>query len=103
MGSKQFPGMRHLIGWNRGRVGRQGRGVGEYGSAVVQRYSDRGRGELGRGGVVKGFVVGGYVFEPLQGCIKFLFHRAGKFIKFVGEEYKVVKKGREYHGCGKEY
>ena len=25
----------------------------------------------------------------------------GKFIKSVGEEYKVVKRGRKYHGCDK--
>ena len=24
-------------------------------------------------------------------------------MKFVGEEYKVVKKGREFLGCGEEY
>ena len=27
----------------------------------------------------------------------------GKFIKSVGEEYQVGKRGREYHGCGEEY
>ena len=27
----------------------------------------------------------------------------GKFMKSVGEEYQVVKRGREYHGCGEEY
>ena len=26
-----------------------------------------------------------------------------KFIKSVGEEYQVVKREREYHGCGEEY
>ena len=26
-----------------------------------------------------------------------------KFIKSVGEEYQVVKRKREYHGCGEEY
>ena len=26
----------------------------------------------------------------------------GKIIKSVGKEYQVVKKGREYHGCGGE-
>ena len=29
-----------------------------------------------------------------RGCIK--------FINSVGEEYQVVKKGREYHGCREE-
>ena len=38
-----------------------------------------------------------------QGCIKFLPPSGGKFIKYVGEEYKVVKRGRECHVCGKEY
>ena len=42
-----------------------------------------------------------------QGCIKFpipvLSWKGGEFIKFVGEEYQVVKRGREYHGCGEEY
>ena len=32
----------------------------------------------------------------MQGCIKFL-------IKSVWEEYQVLKRGREYHGGGKEY
>ena len=27
----------------------------------------------------------------------------GKFIKSVGIEYQVLKRGREYHGCGEEY
>ena len=27
----------------------------------------------------------------------------GKFVKSVGEEYQVVKRGRECHGCGEEY
>ena len=27
----------------------------------------------------------------------------GKFIKFVGEEYQVVKRGIKYHGCGEKY
>ena len=27
----------------------------------------------------------------------------GKFIKCVGEEFQVVKRRREYHGCGEEY
>ena len=26
-----------------------------------------------------------------------------KFIKSVGEEYQVVRRGREYHGCEEEY
>ena len=26
-----------------------------------------------------------------------------EFIKSVGEDYQVVKRGREYHGCGDEY
>ena len=26
-----------------------------------------------------------------------------KIIKSVGEEYQVVKRGREYYGCGEEY
>ena len=34
-----------------------------------------------------------------QGCIKFLI----KFVKFVGEEYQGVKRGRGYHCCGEEY
>ena len=40
-----------------------------------------------------------------QGFIKFLTPPPvrGKFIKFVGEEYHVVKRGREYHVCGEEY
>ena len=25
------------------------------------------------------------------------------FFRFVGEDYQVVKMGREYHGCGEEY
>ena len=33
----------------------------------------------------------------IQGCLKFLA------IKSVGEEYQVVKRRREYHGCAKEY
>ena len=32
---------------------------------------------------------------PLEG--------GGGFIKPVWEEYKVLKEGREYHGCGEEY
>ena len=27
----------------------------------------------------------------------------GGVVKSVGEEYKVAKRGREYHGCGEEY
>ena len=27
----------------------------------------------------------------------------GEFIKSVWEEFKVAKRGREYHGCGEEY
>ena len=34
-----------------------------------------------------------------QGIIK----STGEFIKFAWEEYQVVKRGREYHGCGEEY
>ena len=26
-----------------------------------------------------------------------------QFIKSVGEKYKIVKRGREYHGCWEEY
>ena len=33
-------------------------------------------------------------YAQQQGCIK--------FIKSVGEEYQVVKMGREYLGCGEE-
>ena len=39
----------------------------------------------------------------IQGRIKFLIpspRGGGEFIKSVGEEYHVVKRGREYHGCG---
>ena len=25
------------------------------------------------------------------------------YLKSVGEEYQVVKRGREYHGCGEQY
>ena len=40
-----------------------------------------------------------------QGCIKFLVHtwERVKFIKSVGTEFPVVKRGREYHGFGEEY
>ena len=27
----------------------------------------------------------------------------GEFIKSIGEEYKVVKRGRKYYGCGEEF
>ena len=37
-----------------------------------------------------------------QGCIKFLNGLGGKFIKSVGEDYQVVKRGREYHGLWEE-
>ena len=64
------------------------------------------------------------VLEPEKGCIKFIsptrwgtclgYGRLclprsggptweGEFIKSVGEEYQIVKRGKEYHGCGKEY
>ena len=35
----------------------------------------------------------------MKGCIKFLV----PFIKSVGEEYQVMKRGKEYYGCEKEY
>ena len=39
-----------------------------------------------------------------QGCIKFLIPGGGwEFIKYVGEEYQVVKRGKEYYYCGEEY
>ena len=40
-----------------------------------------------------------------QGCIKFLIPHCwgGGLLKPAGEEYQVLKKGREYHGCGEEY
>ena len=34
-----------------------------------------------------------------QECINY----KGKFNKSDGEEYQIVKRGMEYHGCGKEY
>ena len=34
------------------------------------------------------------LYSPLEG---------GKFIKSVVEEYQVVKREREYHGCGEEF
>ena len=36
-----------------------------------------------------------------KGCIKFLTPGGGG--ESVGEEYQVVKRGREYHDCGDEY
>ena len=31
------------------------------------------------------------------------FSSRGKFIKSVGEEYQVVKRRKNYYGCGEEY
>ena len=45
-------------------------------------------------------------FNYIQGCIRSLSPLkggVGKFIMSVGEEYHVVKRGREYHGCWEEY
>ena len=44
-------------------------------------------------------------FDLMQGYIKFVIIHpwGGEFIKPVGEEYQVLKEGREYHGCGEEY
>ena len=38
------------------------------------------------------------IYDFFQGCIKLLIPEEGKFNKSVGEEYQVVKRGREYHG-----
>ena len=38
-----------------------------------------------------------------RGVKSFLSPPWGKFIKSVEEECQVVKRGREYHGCGEEY
>ena len=40
-----------------------------------------------------------------QGCLKFLILPmvTEEFIKSVGEESQVVKRGREYHGCGEKF
>ena len=39
-----------------------------------------------------------------EGVYKVLYSLlgGGEFIKSVGEEYQVVKRGKEYHGYGKE-
>ena len=39
-----------------------------------------------------------------QECIKFLVPPlgGGEFMKYYGDEYQVVKRGRIYHGCGEE-
>ena len=42
----------------------------------------------------------------MQGCKEFLIPRGGwttTFVKSVGEEYQVLKRVREYDGCGEEY
>ena len=41
----------------------------------------------------------------IQGCIKFLIPHpwGGEFIKSFGEEFQVVKRGREFKGFWEEY
>ena len=35
--------------------------------------------------------------------LKVHYPHLGSLVKSAGEEYQVVKRGRDYHGCGEEY
>ena len=47
-----------------------------------------------------------FIFPKITGVYEILFFppgRGGEFINSVGEEYRIVKRGREYQGCREAY